>query len=65
MVMDCVSTKQTDDLRVVNYGIAQNWRMKVTKQAKNEIIEGNFILSACEVFYREIFVFCPKTVRLN
>ena len=38
---------------------------KSTKQAKNEIIEGNRILSACESVYHEIFVSRHETVRLN
>ena len=35
------------------------------RQAKNEIIQQNFILSACASIYREICLSCRETVRLN
>ena len=44
---------------------AQNWHKKVSPTAKTEIVEGNYILSACDSVYREIFVFRREIVRLN
>ena len=44
MVMDCVSSKQMDELGVV-YRIGAR---KSPKQAKTEIVEGNCNLSACD-----------------
>ena len=41
------------------------WCRKSPKQAKNEIIEGNCIFSACDSVYREIFVSRRETLRLN
>ena len=35
------------------------------KQAKNEIIQQKFILSACASIYREICLSCRETLRLN
>ena len=51
-----------------NYGLictGKKVTRKSPKQAKNEIIEGNCILSACDSVYREMFVSCRETVRLN
>ena len=38
---------------------------KSPKQATNEIIEGNCILSACDSVYREIFVSHCETVSVT
>ena len=57
----------------MNLGLFTNYRIdlhrigarKSPKQAKNEIIEGNCNLSACDSVYREIFVSRFETMRLN
>ena len=58
MVMDSVSSKQTDKLLS---GCSYNG----LSQAKNEITEGNCIFSACDSVYRDIFVSRRQTVSLT
>ena len=61
MVMDSVSSKQTDEwIDLHRIGARES-----PKQAKNEIIGGNCNLSACDSVYRDIFVSHRETVRLN
>lgn len=60
MVMDCVSSKQT--LPTMKFKeLAQDDHL-IHKEAKNENIQGNYILSACK---SEIFVSQCETMRLH
>ena len=69
MVIDCVSSEQTDEILrfFTNYGLICTELVQEShlSKPKIKIIEGNCILSACDSVYCEIFVSRRETVSLN